>query len=160
MMIECTVPRFQGTSSNDLPTKPGVADFSKMKHLTMWPQTYTPVSQNLPLSALVAALPVFVVLTLLGILRKPAWIAAISGLGVAVVVALLVYRMPLPLLASSCAYGAAYGFLPIGWIVFTALMLYRLTVETGKFETSVYRFCSSPSHSARLSKARLDSARP
>jgi L-lactate permease len=100
----------------------------------MWPQTYTPVSENLPLSALIAALPVFVVLVLLGILRKPAWMAALSGLGIAAAVALLVYHMPFSLLASSCAYGAAYGILPIGWIVFTALLLYRLTVETGKFE--------------------------
>ena len=100
----------------------------------MWPQTYTPLSENLPVSALVAALPVFVVLTLLGIFRKPAWIAAISGLGIAAVVALLVYRMPPMLMASTCLYGAAYGILPIGWIVFTALLLYRLTVETGKFE--------------------------
>lgn len=100
----------------------------------MWPQIYIPVADNLPLSALVAALPVFVVLVLLGILRKPAWIAALSGLGIAAAVALLVYRMPISLLASSCVYGAAYGILPIGWIVFTALLLYRLTVETGKFE--------------------------
>ncbi len=100
----------------------------------MWPQSYTPVSQNLPLSALIAALPVFVVLILLGILRKPAWMAAISGLGIAAAVALLVYRMPPALLATTCLYGAAYGILPIGWIVFTALLLYRLTVETGKFE--------------------------
>src|ERR1700735_3687522 len=100
----------------------------------MWPQTYTPLSDNLPISALVAALPVFVVLILLGILRKPAWMAALSGLGIAAAVALLVYRMPISLLASSCLYGAAYGILPIGWIVFTALLLYRLTVETGKFE--------------------------
>jgi lactate permease len=100
----------------------------------MWPQTYTPVSDNLALSTLVAALPVFVVLVLLGILRKPAWMAALSGLGIAAVVALLVYRMPVSLMAASCVYGAAYGVLPIGWIVFTALLLYRLTVETGKFE--------------------------
>src|SRR5580698_4247708 len=100
----------------------------------MWPQIYTPVAGNLPLSALVAALPVFVVLTLLGIFRKPAWIAAIAGLGISAAVALLIYHMPAALLASSCVYGAAYGLLPIGWIVFTAVLLYRLTVETGKFE--------------------------
>ena len=38
------------------------------------------------------------------------------------------------LVVSSAAYGAAYGLLPIGWIVFTAILLYRLTIETGKFE--------------------------
>jgi lactate permease len=100
----------------------------------MWPQTYTPVSDSLPLSALVAALPVFVVLVLLGVFRKPAWIAALSGLAVAAAVALGAYHMPVALIASTSLYGAAYGVLPIGWIVFTALLLYRLTVETGKFE--------------------------
>jgi len=60
--------------------------------------------------------------------------AALSGLSIAAIVALAVYRMPLALMASSCLYGAAYGILPIGWIVFTALLLYRITVETGKFD--------------------------
>jgi lactate permease len=105
-----------------------------MDHLTMWPQTYTPVSDNLPVSALVAALPVFVVLVLLGAFRKPAWIAALSGLGAAAAVASGVYHMPATLVASTSLYGVAYGFLPIGWIVFTAVLLYRMTVETGKFE--------------------------
>ena len=49
-------------------------------------------------------------------------------------VALFAYRMPLKMVVSSALYGAAYGLLPIGWIVFTAILLYRLTVETGKFE--------------------------
>ncbi len=100
----------------------------------MWPQIYTPIENNLPLSALVAALPVFVLLFLLGVLRKPAWIASLSGLAAAGLVALAVYRMPATLVVSSALYGAAYGLLPIGWIVFTAILLYRLTVETGKFE--------------------------
>jgi lactate permease len=73
-------------------------------------------------------------MVLLGVLRKPAWIAALSGLGAAIVVALFLYHMPLPLVLSSAAYGAAYGLLPISWIVFTAMLLYRMTVETGKFE--------------------------
>ena len=65
----------------------------------MWPQTYTPLSDNLPISAFVAALPVFVVLVLLGILRKPAWMAALSGLAVSAAVAAFVYHMPISLLA-------------------------------------------------------------
>jgi L-lactate transport len=125
----CAIEKFR-THRNQMT----VGKFSKMNHSSMWPQIYTPVAGNLPLSALVAALPVFVVLTLLGIFRKPAWIAAIAGLGISALVALLIYRMPAALLASSCLYGAAYGLLPIGWIVFTAVLLYRLTVETGKFE--------------------------
>lgn len=100
----------------------------------MWPQVYAPLGNNLPLSAVVAALPIFTLLFLLGVARRPAWISALAGLGAAALVALFVYRMPLSMVISSAAYGAAYGLLPIGWIVFTAILLYRLTVETGKFE--------------------------
>jgi lactate permease len=56
------------------------------------------------------------------------------GLGSAIVVAAFVYRMPPQMIASATLYGAAQGLLPIGWIVFTAILLYRLTVETGQFE--------------------------
>jgi lactate permease len=100
----------------------------------MWPQTYTPVANSLPLSALFAAIPIFTLLLLLGVLRKPAWMASLAGLGAAAIVALGVYHMPAGLLASSVAYGAAFGLFPIGWIVFSAILLYRVTLETGKFE--------------------------
>ena len=36
--------------------------------------------------------------------------------------------------AATAVYGAAYGLLPIGWIVVNAVFLYNLTVETGQFE--------------------------
>jgi L-lactate transport len=100
----------------------------------MWPQNYTPVADSLPLSALVAALPIFVLLVLLGVVRKPAWMASLAGLGTAVVVAAAVYAMPLGKLASAITYGAAFGLFPIGWVVFSAILLYRVTLESGKFE--------------------------
>src|ERR1700744_1242359 len=100
----------------------------------MWPQSYTPLSDNLALSALVAALPIFTLLFLLAIVHKTAWISSLAGVGAAAVVALFAYKMPPSMVLASALYGAAYGLLPIGWIVFTAILLYRLTVETGKFE--------------------------
>lgn len=100
----------------------------------MWQQIYEPLSNNLWLSALVATLPIFVLLVLLGLMRKPAWIASLAGLAAAAIVARAEYHMPWGMIVSSSAYGAAYGLLPIGWIVFTAILLYRLTLETGKFE--------------------------
>src|SRR5258708_26980254 len=100
----------------------------------MWTQTYTPVAGSLAWSALAAALPVFVLLFLIGVIRRPAWIAALAGLASAIGVAAFVYHMPPAMLASATLYGAAQGLLPIGWIVFTAILLYRLTVETGQFE--------------------------
>ena len=35
---------------------------------------------------------------------------------------------------SSILYGACFGLFPIGWIVFWAIILYRLTLITGRFE--------------------------
>ena len=100
----------------------------------MWPQNYTPVGGSLGVSALIAAVPVFVLLLLLGVLRKPAWLASLFGLGAAAVVALGVYGMHAGTLVSAIAYGAAYGLFPIGWVVFTAILLYNITVATGKFQ--------------------------
>src|ERR1700719_2476672 len=71
---------------------------------------------------------------MLGVLRKPAWISALTALVSALVVALAVYGMPVQLALTSSLYGAAYGLFPIAWIVFSSIMLYRLAVDTGKFE--------------------------
>src|SRR5437763_17202377 len=90
----------------------------------MWQQNYTPIGNSLVLSALVAAVPIFVLLFLIGIRRKPAWIASLAGLGATIVLALAVYRMPAGMLVSSITYGAAFGLLPIGCVVFSAILLY------------------------------------
>jgi L-lactate transport len=100
----------------------------------MWQQNYTPVADSLPLSALVAAFPIFALLILIGIIRKPAWMASLIGLAAAAVVAVTVYGMPLDRLFSAIAYGAAFGLFPIGWVVFSAILLYRITLESGKFD--------------------------
>jgi len=54
----------------------------------MWQQNYTPIGGSLALSASVAALPIAVLLIMLGVFRKPAWMAALSGLAAAVAVPL------------------------------------------------------------------------
>jgi lactate permease len=100
----------------------------------MWQHNYIPIAGSLGISALVGGLPIFVLLWLLGVKRKPAWIAGVAGLGAAVLVALAVYRMPVAMTFSAVAYGAAFGLFPIGWIVFWAIVLYRITVETGNFD--------------------------
>jgi len=100
----------------------------------MWPHNYTPLADSLAISSLVAALPIFVLLVMIGILRKPAWIAALSGLAGALVVALGVYGMPAGTVFAAVGYGASFGLFPIGWIVYWAIVLYRITVETGNFE--------------------------
>jgi lactate permease len=83
---------------------------------------------------LVAATPIFVLLVLLGVLRRPAWLASLAGLATAVVVALTAYSMPAGKVVATVTYGAAFGLFPIGWVVFTAILLYRIILETGNFD--------------------------
>src|SRR6187399_1991499 len=100
----------------------------------MWQHNYEPIGGSLGLSAFAAAVPIFVLFIMLGLMRKPAWQAALAALGSALVVALLAYDMPFQMAIISTLYGAAFGLFPIAWIVFSSIMLYRLAVDTGKFE--------------------------
>ncbi len=100
----------------------------------MWDQVYAPVHGNLGLSAACAALPILILLMALGVFRMSAWKAGVLGLLTSVVVAIAIYRMPVPLALRASVYGATFGLFPIAWIVFWALALYRLTVDTGQFE--------------------------
>jgi lactate permease len=98
-----------------------------------WTQIYNPLG-SLLLSALVASLPVVVLLGLLAFFHVRAHIAALAGLVSSLAVAMLIYGMPAPLAIASAANGAAFGLFPIGWIVLCAIFVYDITVETGKFE--------------------------
>ena len=100
----------------------------------MWPQNYFPLAGSLPLSTLAASVPILTMLVLLGVLRKPAWLSALFGLLAAVVVAAFAYQMPWRNVIGAATDGAAFGLFPIGWIVFSAILLYRVTLESGKFE--------------------------
>ena len=100
----------------------------------MWEQDYLPVAGNLGYSTLVAAIPLLILFYILGVKRRPSWMAGLSALGVALVLAVGVYRMPVPQAGASMIYGAAFGLFPIGWIVIASLILYRVTLDTGKFE--------------------------
>jgi len=97
-----------------------------------WIQSYDPMGSAW-LSPLVAGVPILLLLGLLVVgVSAPA--AALAGLGSALVVAIAVYQMPMEMALASAGYGACFGLLPIGWIVFSAVFLYHLTVRTGQFE--------------------------
>src|SRR5581483_11879079 len=100
----------------------------------MWKHNYEPVAGSLGVSAALAAVPIVVLFLMLGVFRKPAWMSALAALASALLVALGVYGMPFQLAIISTLYGAAYGLFPLAWIVFSSIMLYRLAVDTGKFE--------------------------
>jgi lactate permease len=85
------------------------------------------------LSALVAAVPVLVLFVMLGVRRKPAWMAALTALAVALTIGSWSYGCQCALALMATLTGAAYGVFPIAWIVFASIMLYRLAVDTGKF---------------------------
>lgn len=97
-----------------------------------WSQVYDPL-QNPWLSTLAALIPVVVLLGSLGILRIKAHAAALLGLAAALLAAVLVFGMPPGLALASAGYGAAYGMLPIGWIIINVIFLFQLTERKGLF---------------------------
>lgn len=93
----------------------------------------SPIADSLFASSMVAILPLLTVLVTLGVLRWKAYWAGLSGLVVALLVAMIVYRMPVDLALLSGTQGLVYGVFPIMWIVLNAIWLYELTVTSGRF---------------------------
>ncbi|MGV9713594.1 L-lactate permease [Gordonia sp. NPDC003424] len=93
-----------------------------------------PVGNSLFWSSVVAVLPLLTVFVTLGILRWKAHWAGLSGLLVALAMAIAVYQMPVHLAVLSGTEGFVFGIFPIMWIVVNAIWLYELTVASGRFE--------------------------
>ncbi|MGC8524402.1 MAG: L-lactate permease [Acidibrevibacterium sp.] len=100
----------------------------------MFNQPLTPVAGNLPLSFVIAALPIVIVLVLLGIAQRPAWQASLAGLIVGLAIALGVWRFPAGLAFAAVTNGAAFALLPVIWIVVNALLLYHLAAAAGRID--------------------------
>jgi lactate permease len=100
----------------------------------MFRQLLTPVGDSLALSFIVAALPIVAILVLLGVLRRPAWQAALAGLLVGFVIAVTVWQMPVGLALDSVANGATFALWPVMWIVVNALLVYNIAVRSGRFD--------------------------
>ena len=97
-----------------------------------WTQNYAPIA-GIGTSALIAAIPVVLLLGLLAFWHVRAHIAATAALLVAIAIAVFVYGMPAELAFAAAGNGAAFGFLPIGWLIINAIFIYQLSVETGQF---------------------------
>jgi len=99
----------------------------------MWNQIYNPLG-NSALSTIAAALPVVTLLVLIASGKVKAHIAAVIALIVANIITILIYSMPVGMSVRASLLGVVAGFFPIGWIVLNVIFLYRVTVETGRFE--------------------------
>jgi lactate permease len=131
-----------------------------------------PVLDSLALSALIAALPLITVFVTLGWLRWKAHWAGLAAARGRDPRRRLAFGMPVGLAALAATQGAVFGLFPIMWIVFTAIVLYEVTVASGRFEdlratcstssrtTRASRRSSSPSASAASSRRSPASARP
>ncbi len=97
-----------------------------------WSQNYAPLG-SVGISALVALLPVVTLLGLLAFGKVRAHFAALAGLCVAFLIAVVVYRMPPQMTLAAAILGAAFGLFPIGWILLNAIFIYNLSVESGQF---------------------------
>lgn len=97
-----------------------------------WVQNYDPLGWPFG-STLLAALPILFLLGLL-VAGWSAPRAAGMGLAIALGVATWGFGMPRDAAVAAAINGAAFGLLPIGWIVFGAVFLYHLTLRTGQFE--------------------------
>jgi lactate permease len=98
----------------------------------IWSQNYNPLGHAW-LSTVMATIPLVVLLGGLAFLRLRAPVAALAGLAAALLVAIFAFGMPAGLALRAAAYGAAYGLMPIGWIVLNIIFLYQLTHERGQF---------------------------
>src|SRR5215218_4164943 len=99
----------------------------------MWDQHYNPLN-NATLSTLAAALPVVTLLVLIASGKVKAHIAALIALIVANIITIAIFTMPANMSIRASLLGVVVGFFPIGWIVLNVIFLYRITVETGRFE--------------------------
>ena len=112
-----------------------------------WIQTIDPL-KNIPLSALVAAIPVIFIFWAL-IKKMKGYITSLLALAIAIFIALLIYGMPLKLTMLSTLHGSLYGLFPISWIIISAVFLFNVTVKSGQFEV-IKSFMASITPDRRL----------
>src|SRR5919107_3126835 len=101
----------------------------------MYQQVYDPIASSLVLSTLVALIPIIVLFVLLAGIRIAAQWASLATLATALVIAVVVYRMPIGLALDSTLLGICFGLFPIVWIVINAIFIYNVIVDTGFFDT-------------------------
>lgn len=98
-----------------------------------WKQVIDPFD-NLVLSAIVALIPIAFIFWALIIRKMKGYKASLIATVLAILIAIVIYGMPVKLALLATVHGALYGLFPICWIVITAVFLFNLTVKSGQFE--------------------------
>src|SRR5262249_13024057 len=98
-----------------------------------WTQVYDPL-QNWPLSTLMAALPVLVLLGLLASGKVGAWQSALCGLLTACAVAAGGVGLPPVMIPAGGGGGIFFALFRIVWLIVAAVFLYDMAVATGQFD--------------------------
>lgn len=114
----------------------------------VWKQVIDPFN-SIALSVLVAALPILFIFWALIIKKMKGYQASLIATGLAALIAVLVYGMPIKLALLSASHGAMYGLFPICWLVVMAVFLFNITVKSGQFEIIKY-FMASITSDRRL----------
>ena len=117
--------------------------------LKVWTQAYTPILDNLALSALAAGSPIAVLGYALAVQRVAAWKASLFALMAALVVACGIYGMPPTQAVAASGYGALFGLFALGWMVFAAILLFDVVVASGRF-ADIRRSLASVSPDPRI----------
>ena len=98
-----------------------------------WPQIYDPLG-NWILSTLIASIPVLTLFFVLVVLKARVWVSALCGMLAAVLLALLIFKMPAALVAGAAGHGFIFGMLRIAWVIIASIFLYNIAVQTGQFQ--------------------------
>jgi lactate permease len=99
-----------------------------------WTQDYFAVTGNVFLTALCASLPMIFLFWALAIHKMKGHLATFWALVLTMLIAIVVYKMPIVTTLSATAFGAANGIFPLCWLIFNAVLLYNLIIESGNFE--------------------------
>ena len=97
-------------------------------------QLLEPVSGNLYLSAFVALIPILYYLVALAGFKVRGWLTGMTTMLIAMVIACVAFEMPAGFAGMAALQGIIYGILPIGWIIWMSVFLYKMTVKTGHFD--------------------------
>ena len=100
----------------------------------MFVESFNPFG-NILLSTLVAAIPIVLFLLCLTLFKMKGIYASLTTVVVTLIIAMLFFKLPVMIASGAVVEGFFQGVIPIGYIVVMAVLLYKITNETGQFNT-------------------------